>query len=65
LNCRLFKYILQNSIVYAILRRETASVPRHFIPPVDHFFLLGLRGTGKTWLIQTGGELRHTSLDQP
>ncbi|MBW6486405.1 MAG: DUF4143 domain-containing protein [Syntrophobacterales bacterium] len=26
------------------------SIPRYFIPPADHFFLLGPRGTGKTWL---------------
>ncbi|MCK9364597.1 MAG: DUF4143 domain-containing protein [Syntrophales bacterium] len=26
------------------------SVPRYFMPPADHFFLLGPRGTGKTWL---------------
>ena len=28
------------------------SIPRYFIPPADHFFLLGPRGTGKTWLTQ-------------
>ncbi len=28
------------------------STPRYFIPPNDHFFLLGPRGTGKTWLTQ-------------
>lgn len=28
------------------------SVPRFFNPPRDHFFLLGPRGTGKTWLTQ-------------
>lgn len=28
------------------------SAPRFFIPPDDHFFLLGPRGTGKTWLTQ-------------
>ncbi|MFZ2950190.1 MAG: AAA family ATPase [Desulfuromonadaceae bacterium] len=28
------------------------STPRYFTPPVDHFFLLGPRGTGKTWLTQ-------------
>ena len=27
-----------------------ASTPRFFRPPGDHFFLLGPRGTGKTWL---------------
>jgi len=26
------------------------SVPRYFMPPADHFVLLGPRGTGKTWL---------------
>jgi predicted AAA+ superfamily ATPase len=26
------------------------SLPRFFTPPEDHFFLLGPRGTGKTWL---------------
>lgn len=26
--------------------------PRYFKPPVDHFFLFGPRGTGKTWLTQ-------------
>jgi predicted AAA+ superfamily ATPase len=28
------------------------SAPRFFIAPADHFFLLGPRGTGKTWLTQ-------------
>jgi predicted AAA+ superfamily ATPase len=28
------------------------SIPRYFIPAADHFFLLGPRGTGKTWLTQ-------------
>ena len=28
------------------------SSPRFFVPPIDHFFLLGPRGTGKTWLTQ-------------
>jgi predicted AAA+ superfamily ATPase len=28
------------------------TVPRYFMPPSDHFFLLGPRGTGKTWLTQ-------------
>jgi uncharacterized protein len=28
------------------------SIPRYFTPPSDHFFLLGPRGTGKTWLTQ-------------
>jgi len=28
------------------------SAPRYFTPPDDHFFLLGPRGTGKTWLTQ-------------
>lgn len=28
------------------------STFRFFIPPSDHFFLLGPRGTGKTWLTQ-------------
>lgn len=28
------------------------SIPRYFVPPADHFFLLGPRGTGKTWLTQ-------------
>lgn len=28
------------------------SAPRYFIPPHDHFFLLGPRGTGKTWLTE-------------
>ena len=28
------------------------SIPRYFKPPADHFFLLGPRGTGKTWLTQ-------------
>jgi predicted AAA+ superfamily ATPase len=28
------------------------STPRYFVPPEDHFFLLGPRGTGKTWLTQ-------------
>ncbi len=29
------------------------SAPRFFTPPVDHFFLLGPRGTGKTWWTRT------------
>ena len=29
------------------------STPRFFTPPVDHFFLLGPRGTGKTWWTRT------------
>ncbi|CAK0741689.1 ATP-binding protein [Gammaproteobacteria bacterium] len=28
------------------------ETPRYFIPPADHFFLLGPRGTGKTWWTQ-------------
>jgi predicted AAA+ superfamily ATPase len=28
------------------------TTPRYFTPPTDHFFLLGPRGTGKTWLTQ-------------
>ena len=28
------------------------SIPRFFTPPMDHFFMLGPRGTGKTWRIQ-------------
>ena len=28
------------------------SIPRYFKPPADHFFLLGPRGPGKTWLTQ-------------
>lgn len=28
------------------------SIPRYFMPPADHFFLFGPRGTGKTWLTQ-------------
>ena len=31
------------------MRRKLESVRRFFTPPVDHFFLLGPRGTGKTW----------------
>lgn len=34
------------------MRRKIESLPRYFIPPADHFFLLGPRGTGKTWLTQ-------------
>ncbi|HNX97057.1 MAG TPA: DUF4143 domain-containing protein [Candidatus Aminicenantes bacterium] len=29
------------------------SVSRYFTPPADHFFLLGPRGTGKTWLTRS------------
>lgn len=32
------------------MRRIMESTPRYFTPPEDHFFLLGPRGTGKTWL---------------
>lgn len=34
------------------MRRKMETVPRYFMPPSDHFFLLGPRGTGKTWLTQ-------------
>lgn len=34
------------------MRRIMESTPRYFTPPDDHFFLLGPRGTGKTWLTQ-------------
>lgn len=34
------------------MRHIMESTPRYFIPPDDHFFLLGPRGTGKTWLTQ-------------
>ena len=34
------------------MRRKMETTPRYFIPPTDHFFLLGPRGTGKTWLTQ-------------
>lgn len=34
------------------MRHIMESTPRYFIPPADHFFLLGPRGTGKTWLTQ-------------
>jgi len=39
-------------ITYAILRRKMESTERYFKVPTDHFFLLGPRGTGKTWLTQ-------------
>jgi predicted AAA+ superfamily ATPase len=32
--------------------RNMEITPRYFTPPADHFFLLGPRGTGKTWLTQ-------------
>jgi len=32
--------------------RNMETTPRYFTPPADHFFLLGPRGTGKTWLTQ-------------
>ncbi len=34
------------------MRRIMESTPRYFLPPDDHYFLLGPRGTGKTWLTQ-------------
>src|ERR1017187_10183898 len=34
------------------MRHIMESTPRYFTPPADHFFLLGPRGTGKTWLTQ-------------
>ena len=34
------------------MRHIMESAPRYFTPPDDHFFLLGPRGTGKTWLTQ-------------
>ena len=34
------------------MRHIMESTPRYFTPPDDHFFLLGPRGTGKTWLTQ-------------
>lgn len=34
------------------MRHIMESTPRYFSPPTDHFFLLGPRGTGKTWLTQ-------------
>ena len=37
----------------SILRRTMELTPRFFTPPADHFFLLGPRGTGKTWWTRT------------
>lgn len=34
------------------MRHIMESTPRYFVPPDDHYFLLGPRGTGKTWLTQ-------------
>ncbi len=34
------------------MRRKIESTPRFFKPPADHYFLLGPRGTGKTWWTQ-------------
>ena len=34
------------------MRRKTESTERYFKAPIDHFFLLGPRGTGKTWMTQ-------------
>lgn len=34
------------------MRHIMESTSRYFTPPDDHFFLLGPRGTGKTWLTQ-------------
>lgn len=40
---------LQNGICNSILRRKMETSARFFTAPQDHFFLLGPRGTGKTW----------------
>jgi len=40
---------LQKFQTDAILRRKMETTLRFFQPPVGHFFLLGPRGTGKTW----------------
>ena len=37
------------SIFISIFPRQMESTSRFFSPPADHFFLLGPRGTGKTW----------------
>jgi len=40
---------LQSLRYNAILRRIMETTPRFFEAPAGHFFLLGPRGTGKTW----------------
>ena len=45
LRASLFDFGINSSI----LRRKVESKPRFFPPPADRFFLLGPRGTGKTW----------------
>ena len=43
---------LDSGTVNAIMRRKMESIPRFFTAPASHFFLLGPRGTGKTWWVR-------------
>jgi predicted AAA+ superfamily ATPase len=56
---------LEKGIAKSIMSRRMELAMRFFVPPRDHFFLVGPRGTGKTWLTrqQYPGALRIDLLD--
>ena len=56
---------LNSGAVEARMRRKMDVTPRFFEPPAGHFFLLGPRGTGKTWWTRQRfpGALRIDLLD--
>ncbi len=56
---------MNSGAVEARMRRKMDVTPRFFEPPAGHFFLLGPRGTGKTWWTRQRfpGALRIDLLD--